>query len=103
MFEVAGHEVIGTAVNGQVAIDEFKNLPEEPDVVIMDNRMPIKNGIEATVEILKISKHSIIVFASADAKVKEEALKAGAFSFIEKPFDINELLNNINEAQNRKI
>ncbi len=103
MLEISGHKDIGTAVNGQVALDNFKNLPEEPDIVIMDNRMPIKNGIEATVEILKISNHSIIIFASADARIKEEALKAGAFSFIDKPFDINELLNGISEALKEKI
>ncbi len=57
--------------------------------------MPIKNGIEATKEILNSNNHSKIIFASADNLVKEIALSIGAFQFIEKPFKIHELVEKI--------
>lgn len=68
----------------------------------MDYRMPIKNGIEATVEILKIGCQSKIIFATADEDIKEHALKVGAFSVVNKPFNFNELINNINEILKKK-
>ena len=60
--------------------------------------MPIKNGIEATQEILQIDSTTKIIFASADKNIKEKALAIGACSFKDKPFDINYLLNNIKKA-----
>ena len=97
-LEAYGFKVIGTAVDGQMAIAKFKALPEKPDVILLDYRMPIKNGIEATVEILKNGCQSKIIFATADVNIREHALKVGAFSVINKPFDFDELLNLINEV-----
>ncbi len=62
--------------------------------------MPIKNGIEATKEILQINSNTKIIFTSADEDVKEEALAIGAFSFIDKPFDFDLLIDNIKKAIN---
>ncbi len=102
-LEAFGFKVIGTAADGQLAIDKFKTLPEKPDVILMDHRMPIKNGIEATVEILKMGCFSKIIFATADSEIKEEALNVGVFRVVNKPFSFDELLNSINEALNEKI
>ncbi len=101
-LEVYGFNVIGTAADGQMAIDMFKSLPEKPDVILMDYRMPIKNGIEATVEILKDGCQSKIIFATADVSIKEYALKVGAISVVNKPFNFDELLNSINQALKKK-
>ncbi len=90
-----GFKVIGTANNGMDAVIKFKAFTEEPDFVFMDHRMPIKNGIEATKEILRSSNHSKIIFASADNLVKEIALSIGAFIFIEKLLKIHELVEKI--------
>ena len=75
-----GFEVIATANNGEEAISMYKSFLEKPDIILMDHRMPIKNGIEALREILQLDNHSRIIFASADNTVKEEALsvKMGA-------------------------
>ncbi len=97
-LEVSGFKVIGTAADGQIAIDKFKSLTDKPDVILMDHRMPIKNGIEATVEILKIGCQSKIIFTTADINIKEHALKVGACSVVNKPFSLDELINNINEV-----
>ena len=52
----------------------------------MDHRMPVKNGIEATKEILANSSEikPKIIFASADKTIKEIALSIGATSFKDK-------------------
>ncbi len=60
--------------------------------------MPKKNGIEATKEILQIDKNVKIIFISADDSIKEEVLSIGAFSFWDKPFMIESLINKINAA-----
>ena len=91
-------KVIGTATDGQIAIDKFKSLLEKPDVILMDYRMPIKNGIEAAVEIRKLGYQSKIIFATADISIKEQAVKVGAYSVVNKPFNFGELMKTINEV-----
>ena len=66
----------------------------------MDHRMPKKNGIEASKEILEMDKNSKIIFTSADNSVKEEALSIGAFSFKDKPFTVEGLIGDIKNALN---
>jgi two-component system chemotaxis response regulator CheY len=97
-----GYNVIGTAKDGEEAIEMYKTFKVKPEVIIMDHRMPIKNGIEATKEILEnsIPKKPKIIFASADKTVKELALLAGATSFKDKPFSLEKLFNNIEKAIN---
>ena len=58
--------------------------------------MPIKNGLEATKNILELDKCAKIIFISADYSIKSKALAIGASFFIEKPFDNKFLINFIN-------
>jgi len=60
--------------------------------------MPIKNGIEASKEILKMNNNIKIIFLSADDSIKQKALDIGAFCFQGKPFLIEKLIANINKA-----
>ena len=98
LFEELDYKVIGIASNGQIAINKFKNFSEKPDIILMDYRMPIKNGIEATKEILQINNSTKIIFASADKSVRSQAMSVGAISFLEKPFSIKKLVNEINRV-----
>ena len=54
--------------------------------------MPLKNGIEATKEIIALDSKCKIIFASADSSIKSLALSLGAIDFLEKPFDIDNLI-----------
>ncbi len=94
-----GLEKIETATNGKAAVEKVKNCSDKPDVIIMDHRMPIMNGIDAMKHILNIEKNIEIIFISADVSVKEVALSIGAKIFLKKPFDINKLqtilMNNV--------
>ena len=78
----------------------FKAFSDKPKVILMDHRMPKKNGIDASKEILKLDKNVKIIFITADNSIKEEALSIGAFSYIDKPFMIEDLIEDINNALN---
>lgn len=96
LLTLKGHKVIGTASNGIEAVELYISYFTKPDVIIMDHRMPLKNGMEVMKEILQIDNKVKIIFASADTNVKTLALSAGAVDFIQKPFSINSLLDSIN-------
>ena len=93
-----GHSVIASAYNGEEAVEIYKQMNEKPDVILMDYRMPLKNGIEATKEILEVDAEAKILFVSADDTVKEEAIAAGAYGFRLKTFEIEELIEDIENA-----
>ena len=98
-----GHKILAVANNGEEAVQKYKNLPYKPDIIIMDHRMPIKNGIEATKEILEIDKGAKIIFASADKEARERAESLGVLSFKSKPFSNEKLIRNIEKALKRTI
>ena len=97
ILEKSGHQVIGTAYNGEEAVKLYRTILDKPDIILMDYRMPFKDGIETTKEILQldINNHSKIIFLSADESIKKKALLIGAISFLKKPLKINNLLNEI--------
>ena len=92
ILKEAGFEILGTAINGKDAIEKYTNLEVRPDLLLMDHRMPIKNGLDAMVEILKINRKEKIIFASADMSVKQKAISLGAVAFLDKPFKMQHLL-----------
>ncbi len=94
---MSGFQVLGIANNGDEAIKMFKNFPEKPDIIILDYRMPIKNGLDALKEILLIDHNSRVIFASADKTVKEEVYSYGAKGFLDKPFTHKKLLSTLNQ------
>jgi CheY-like chemotaxis protein len=91
ILEEIGFDTVECADNGREAIKRFKGNDKKPDLVIMDYRMPIMNGIDAMLRISEIEKSVKFIFASADDSVKESALSKGASAFLKKPFDIDKL------------
>jgi len=57
-----GFQIIGIANNGEEAVIMFKSFSKRPDIILMDYRMPIKNGIETIKAILQINDSSRIKF-----------------------------------------
>jgi len=96
LLDLLGYNVIGCAANGEEAISMFRNFPVKPDLILMDYRLPLKNGLDAMKEILHQDGTSKVIFASADNNIKQEALKAGAMCFIEKPFNFKKLQEEMN-------
>ncbi|ACL72427.1 response regulator receiver modulated CheB methylesterase [Thioalkalivibrio sulfidiphilus HL-EbGr7] len=83
-----GIEVVGTAANGQEAIDEAARL--RPDVIVMDIEMPVMDGITAVRRIMARQPTPILMFSSLTfegAKATLDALDAGAADFLPKRFE----------------
>ncbi len=73
--------------------------PTQPGCLILDMRMPYMSGLELQDELVKMNSEIPIVFLSghADIPVSSKAFRAGAVDFLEKPFDVEVLLERINE------
>jgi two-component system chemotaxis response regulator CheB len=79
-------QVVGTAKNGLEAITLTKEL--KPDVITMDIEMPVMNGLEALIQIMKERPTPVIMLSSLTqegAAETIEALQSGAIDFISKP------------------
>ena len=77
--------------NGEEAVNSF--LREKPDMVLMDIRMPVMNGIQATAKIRTYSDSVPIIAVTAYAccKESEQALQAGCNEVIAKPYPLEKL------------
>lgn len=100
MVSVIGFEVVGTAKDGEMALKQYKEFNSKPDLIIMDHRMPKKEGIETTKEILSLHPEAKVLFASADNTVRDEAFAVGAVGFLSKPFTLQRLKEKILEIIN---
>ena len=94
-MKLEGHEIVAKAFNGEEAIEIYRSFQNAPDIILMDHRMPSKDGLETTKEILSINPNCKIVFVSADYSVRDKALDVGAIDFLEKPIDFNTLIRMI--------
>jgi two-component system chemotaxis response regulator CheY len=103
MSRFYGHEIVGVARNGGNAIKLFKSLPVKPDVIILDYKMPVKNGLQAMIELRAMGCESSIIFTTADRDIKERAISSGANGFIEKPFELEKLNEKIVAVMGKKI
>lgn len=83
--------------DGEGLLSEIKVI--NPDLILLDFRLPGKNGDEITKEIRQQNGLSSIpiIIVSANYKAEDKSLKAGANDFIAKPFDIDFLLEKIKE------
>jgi response regulator NasT len=100
LLEQAGHEVCGEARDGAEAVELARSL--EPDVAIMDVKMPKLDGIEAARRILDERPIPIVmVTAYGQAEIVSRAVEAGVFGYLVKPFREQDLLPAIETARAR--
>jgi DNA-binding NarL/FixJ family response regulator len=88
-----GFEIVGEAANGQAALDAYADL--EPDVVLMDIRMPGLDGVEATRRLCaRWSEARVIILTTFDDDANVfEGLRAGAVGYLLKDLSGQELAN----------
>ena len=102
ILQLRGYRVVGTAFDGEEALRKYGNSADKPDVIIMDHRMPVMNGVDATKEIIKLNPNQKVIFVSADVLVEKEARDAGAVEFLPKPFRMDDLIEKMENISNLK-
>ncbi|MHC1727145.1 MAG: response regulator [Syntrophobacteraceae bacterium] len=88
--------------SGEAALDQLKVC--QADIVVMDVRMPGMSGLDALREIKRIYPliEVIMLTGHASVEVAIEGMDIGAFDYLMKPIDIDELLYKIQDAYKRK-
>ncbi len=95
---------VSVAYSGLSALEEIKKI--DFDLVLLDVLMPEMDGIETLKEIKKIKPETEVIMLTGHASVEVgiEGMKSGAFNYIMKPFDPDELVKEINLAcEHRRI
>jgi two-component system, chemotaxis family, chemotaxis protein CheY len=91
ILEREGYTVVAEAVDGDDAVAKYRDC--RPDLVLMDILMPVKNGIDATREIISFDKDASVVMCSIIGQelLVWTAWEAGARGVIHKPFSTEEV------------
>jgi DNA-binding NtrC family response regulator len=86
------------AGNGDAGMMMF--VQKKPDVIILDINLPGKNGLEVLKEIREISVDTpVIIFTAFGTSERAiEAMKLGAFDYLEKPFELDEFILTVERA-----
>ncbi|MGD8277330.1 MAG: response regulator [Gemmatimonadota bacterium] len=99
-LETLGHEVVGTATNGQQAVELARS--ERPDLIFLDIRMPVMTGPEAAEQIAAEDPVPMIILSAySDARTVEQAVRAPIFHYLVKPVDPDDLAPAIAVARAR--
>lgn len=84
---------------GEISKSEFESLDKNPfDVVLLDNNMPRKSGVEVAKEILDKRPNQRIIFASAydiNSLIKAPGSISESIEILEKPFSLNTMISKI--------
>jgi DNA-binding NtrC family response regulator len=101
--EILGYEKysVDLAENAKQALELVKN--NEYDVILCDIKMPEMDGLELLPLLLEAHPDSPVVMISGHGNIDTavEAIKKGAYDFIEKPLDLNRLLITIRNAMDK--
>lgn len=97
-----GHTIY-TAANGQEGIDVIKS--NVIDLVLTDYRMPIKNGLEVLKDTKEINPNIDVVVITAFGNIEDAIgiMKNGAYDYLTKPIDLDELENLINRVGEKRV
>jgi response regulator NasT len=100
MLEEDGYEVVGQAANGEQAIELAREL--RPDLVVMDVKMPVLDGISAA-EVIGRERIAPVVMLTAfsQKELVERARDAGVMAYVVKPFTASDLVPAIDIARSR--
>ncbi|GEL19538.1 ANTAR domain-containing response regulator [Pseudonocardia asaccharolytica] len=100
MLTEEGYRIAGEAADGEAAIDLAREL--RPDLVIMDVKMPKRDGIEAAATIVEEKIAPVVMLtAFSQRDLIERARDAGAMAYLVKPFARHELVPAIELAVSR--
>ena len=91
-------EVVGTATDGRMLIEEFSRL--KPDVVVIDVGMPLLNGLDAGRQLKALQRSVKLIYLTMNPEpdLAREALRLGASGYVLKSSAAGELKQAIHEA-----
>lgn len=97
-----GFEIVGTAGNGQEALQLYREQPAE--LVTLDITMPQMDGLACLQALKEINSEVrvLVISALSDSQTGLKALKLGAKSFLPKPFTEAQLINEIQRIAGSK-
>jgi response regulator NasT len=99
-LERCGYEVVGIAADGDEAVALCQ--AKRPDIVLMDIRMPLTNGIEATQRIMERAPTCVVMLTGDDQEAcLELAEEKGAMAYLVKPVISEQLLPTMSAALKR--
>lgn len=84
--------------NGEEVLKTFKESDDPPELVLMDVRMPDKSGLDVLRELgdgVENQLPIILMTAYGTSNVAIEAMQLGAYDYITKPFDLEDVLHNV--------
>ncbi len=90
--------VVAEAGDGKTALAEFSEV--EPDLVMLDYRLPDTTGIELLREIRDRQTDAVVIMMTAYSTIETavEAIKLGAFDYLAKPFQMDQLMLTVDRA-----
>ncbi|CAI8057924.1 Transcriptional regulatory protein DegU [Geodia barretti] len=96
-------EVVGEAGDGAAAVRVAQNL--NPDVIVMDVMMPLKNGIDACREITEMLPDTrvLMLTAASEEDAVMEAVAAGATGYLQKYSGKDRLLNTVRDVAQGRV
>jgi two-component system, chemotaxis family, chemotaxis protein CheY len=90
----SGHDVVAEAKDGIEAIEKFKST--KPEILLLDYRMPKKNGLDVLKEVKKINSTKVIMITVSDEQeLIQDCIKTGASAYLVKPFDYDMVIKAI--------
>lgn len=100
MLTEAGHEIIGEAANGQEAVQLAQEL--RPDIVIMDVKMPVMDGLTAAQQITETGIAPVLLLtAYSQQDIIARATEAGVIAYLVKPVREQQLFPAVEIAVSR--
>ena len=100
IMNFSNYQVVGVGYNGNDAISLYKKY--SPSLVLLDVRMPYKDGFDALSEIKQFDPKAIVIMVTGDANSSslDRLYNLGANGVITKPFGVDKLIELIEHTKN---
>ncbi len=101
ILDMVGIEVI-EACNGEEGLAQFREFRPKINAILLDMVMPVMNGEETFLQLRKIDPHARIIVSSgySEAETMQHFVGQGLVSFLQKPYDIDQLISTVERVLN---